>query len=82
MKKQWLLILFILVAIDIAYGQGCSQCKLITEQATELDEQSFGTSINKGILFLLAVPYIMLMILFRKHIIRLFKSIFRSENAA
>lgn len=75
MKKtlQFLTILFVcFIAID-AFGQGCSQCKMLSEQASKLDEASFGTNINWGILYLLLIPYIILMILFRKKIVTLFK---------
>ena len=46
--------LFVLIAVvlitDVALGQGCSQCKLLAEQGSELDEASFGSNINYGIL--------------------------------
>lgn len=55
------------------FGQGCSQCKMLSDQASKLDEASFGTNINWGILYLLFIPYIILMVLFRKKIVILFK---------
>jgi hypothetical protein len=45
----------------------------MTEQGSELDENSFGTNINSGILYLMAIPYLLLMFLFRKKIVSLFK---------
>ena len=77
MKKS-LQILVILCLTFFAFnvvGQGCSQCKMLSEQATELDEASFGTNINYGILYLMIIPYILLMILFRKRIKGLFLSL-------
>ena len=68
-----MLIVICLVAVDLAYGQGCSQCKLVSEQSTEAGEASFATNINKGILLLMSMPYIILLIAFRKRIIRFFK---------
>lgn len=56
-------------------AQGCSQCKLIAEQGSELDESSFGSNINYGILWLMIVPYILLFLFFRKRIVGLFKSL-------
>lgn len=56
-------------------AQGCSQCKLIAEQGSELDESSFGSNINYGILWLMVIPYILLFIFFRKRIVNLFKSL-------
>lgn len=74
MKKGLFLLAIALIAVDLAYGQGCSQCKLLAQQGSELDENSFGSSINTGILFLIAVPYLILMFFFRKQIAaRLFK---------
>ena len=32
------------------FAQGCSQCKLLAEQNAGLDENSFGSNINGGIL--------------------------------
>ena len=59
----------------IALGQGCSQCKLLAEQGSQLDEASFGSNINYGILYLMAAPYILLIIFFRKRIRRVFKAL-------
>jgi hypothetical protein len=76
MKKIILSLLLIVVgAFNFIYGQGCSQCKMVTEQATELDEASFGSNINSGILYLMLIPYILLMFLFRKRIIALIKTV-------
>lgn len=74
MKKGLFLLAIALIAVDFAFGQGCSQCKLLAQQGSELNENSFGSSINTGILFLIAVPYLILMFFFRKQIAaRLFK---------
>jgi hypothetical protein len=56
-----------------SFGQGCSQCKMLSQQGAELDEASFGSNINWGILYLLIIPYILLMFLFRKNIVSLLK---------
>jgi len=75
------LLLFTLVLLLILgfdgelIAQGCSQCKLIAEQGSDLDEASFGTNINYGILWLMVIPYILLFIFFRKRIVNLFKSL-------
>ncbi len=73
MKKRLFLLAITLIVVDFAFGQGCSQCKLLAQQGSELDENSFGSSINSGILFLIAIPYLILMFFFRKQIARLFK---------
>lgn len=75
-KRIFVLVLVVLVLFSTdAFSQGCSQCKLLAEQASEADEASFGSNINYGILYLMAVPYILLMVLFRKRIAGLFRAL-------
>lgn len=59
----------------------CSQCKLLAEQSgnpadDKLLGDSGGNNINSAILYIMAVPYIILTFLFRKQIKRLFKHTF------
>lgn len=58
----------------------CSQCKLVAEAAgVDKDAEILGISntsnINQGILYIMAVPYLILMFLFRKQIARLFQKV-------
>ncbi len=82
MNKKLLsfLVVFVLVFVSFqSFGQGCSQCKMIATQGatiTEVDEASFGTNINYGILYLMLIPYFLLMFLFRNKIISFTKSLF------
>lgn len=85
MKKRIFLLIIMLAIIcgDVVFSQGCSQCKLISEQSSEAGEASFATNINKGILLLMAMPYLILLIFLRKRIIRFFKQRFSTkENIA
>jgi hypothetical protein len=75
MKKALLLLFVTLLVTDILWGQGCSQCRLMAEQDAELGEEAFGNNINTGILYLMAVPYLLLMFLFRKRIFGFFKGL-------
>jgi hypothetical protein len=78
--KKWIVLavlFFIVLGDNDLIAQGCSQCKLLAEQGSELDEASFGSSINSGILYLMILPYLILMFLFRKYIFRFFKSLVR-----
>lgn len=75
MKKAAFLLLLALVIADFSWGQGCSQCRMLAEQGSELDENSFGSNINSGILYLMAVPYLLLMFLFRNRILSFFKGL-------
>lgn len=74
LKVISLLVVALLVA-DVAMGQGCSQCKLLAEQGAELDENSFGSNINYGIMILMTLPYILLFALFHKRIFAFFRSL-------
>jgi len=80
-KISFLILVVGLLSSDL-FGQGCSQCKLIAEQGSELDEGSFGSGINGGILYLMAIPYILLLLLFRKRLVRLFKQFFQQKSKA
>jgi hypothetical protein len=68
MKKK-IVLLFVLafVFIDAAYCQ-CSMCKKMATDASENNDISIGEQLNSGILYLLAVPYLILFVLFRKKI--------------
>lgn len=75
--KTFFLIIAVIFVADLAFGQGCSQCKLVAEQGSELDEASFGTNINYGILYLMAMPYIILLIMFRKRLFSFAKNMLK-----
>ena len=76
--KHKLILLFVLVFFQAStiLAQGCSQCKLLAKQGTEVDEASFGTNINSGILYLMIIPYLLLLFLFRKQILGFIKGFF------
>ncbi len=73
-------LLFVSFFVFDIFGQGCSQCKMLSEQATELDEASFGTNINWGIMYLMLIPYILLIVLFRKRLKGLFLNLTKNIN--
>jgi hypothetical protein len=50
---------------------------MLAEQGAEMEEASFGTSINSGILYLMTIPYLILLFLFREKIIGFFKGLAR-----
>jgi hypothetical protein len=79
-KKVVILLLLVAVLFTFdAYSQGCSQCKMLAEQSSELDEASFGSNINMGILYLMTIPYILLFFLFRKRIFAFVKGLKKSN---
>ena len=74
------LLLIILCMAGETYAQGCSQCKMVPMS----DQQGGGSAaigINKAILYIMAMPYIVLCILFRKQIVRYYRQ-FREKRRA
>ncbi|MFI5148098.1 MAG: hypothetical protein ACHQRM_00075 [Bacteroidia bacterium] len=70
----FLLIGLLFLASPEVHAQGCSQCKMIPQS----DLQNGGhiaSGINKGILYMMALPYIILFLLFRKQIIGFYKQL-------
>ena len=84
MKKNFILLIGVLfcLSFEFIYGQGCSQCKLVAEQASEVDDASFGSNINSGILYLMLIPYLILTFLFRGYILAFFKGLFNRSKSA
>lgn len=75
-NKIFFLTIFIFLSAGDLLAQGCAQCKMVAEQSAkpgELTEAAFGSNINTGILYLMVIPYILLMFIFRESIFRFFK---------
>ena len=80
MKRSiFLLVLFVLSSTQQIVAQGCSQCKMLAEQGSGLDENSFGSNINGGILYLMLIPYLILLFLFRKPVFNFLKGLFSAK---
>jgi hypothetical protein len=62
-------LLFALPELGIAQ---CAMCKQAAASTLEKNPNSLARSLNSGILYLMAVPYIMLMFIFRKQLKVLF----------
>ena len=56
----------------------CAMCKASVESSAN-GPNSVASGINKGILYLMAVPYVLLAFIFRKQIVSLWKS-FKSKR--
>lgn len=71
------LLLALCLAPDALLAQGCSMCKAVVENETEAfgGKQAIGAGLNSGILYLMAVPYLLLFLLFRKRIMGFFKEL-------
>ena len=80
--KKYILVIIAVFAVEMVFSQGCSQCKMMAEQGSELEEGAFGKNINSGILYLMIIPYLILMFLFRKQLISLAKQyLFKNKTA-
>lgn len=71
MKRLFLITIVLFLSFDLLYGQ-CAMCKAVSESGGE-DPEGIGSGLNTGILYLMAVPYILLFLLFRKQIFGFFK---------
>jgi hypothetical protein len=77
MRTRLLLALFTLALVafpEVLHAQGCAMCKAVVESGEGSGhifggEQSIGKGLNNGILYLMAVPYLLLFMLFRKKIV-------------
>ena len=78
--KRWLPLLFLLLLVlpPDALAQGCAMCKATVESGQDQSgifggQQAVGQGLNKGILMLMVVPYILLFLFFRKRIVGFFR---------
>jgi hypothetical protein len=73
-----LVIALLVVVVSTNADAQCVMCKATAESNnTAADEEAatVGAGINSGILYMMAIPYILLFLFFRKRIIRTFKEI-------
>jgi hypothetical protein len=52
---------------------------MLAEQGHGLDENNFAGSINGGILYLMLIPYLILLFLFRKPIFNFVRGFFKAK---
>jgi Na+/alanine symporter len=81
MKRFLVFLVLTVMTGSHAIAQGCSQCKLMAEQGVGVDDTTFASNINSGILYLMAFPYLILLVLFRKQITRFLKSFFTQAKS-
>ncbi len=71
MRKPYYIVLFfvlLIVLIPTISEAQCAMCKQAAESGLKNDPKSMARSLNSGILYLMAVPYILLMFIFRKQL--------------
>jgi hypothetical protein len=69
-------IALLLVISPIDLSAQCAMCKEAAETSLKNDPTSMVRSLNSGILYLMAVPYLMILFIFRKQIANLWRSKF------
>ena len=69
MKKSWITLFFLILIIALPqFSEAqCAMCKASVE-SSQGQANSVAGGINKGILYLMAVPYLLLMFIFRKQV--------------
>lgn len=76
MKKHYFILVIILLLVllpNITEAQ-CAMCKA-SVQSSEGQKNSVAGGINQGILYLMAIPYILLAFIFRKQLVTVWKVI-------
>lgn len=75
MRKPYYIVLFFVLLVllipTISEAQ-CAMCKQAAESGLKNDPKSMARSLNTGILYLMAVPYLMLAFIFRKQLKTIF----------
>ena len=67
------MLLFMILAED-GFSQ-CAMCKAAAESNLEHDPKSIARGLNKGILFLMAIPYVIVGVIYRNELFLLLKNI-------
>lgn len=80
MKRGSLFILSLVVLLVLCpqpdLSAQCAMCKAAAESSMKSDSNSIARGLNSGILYLMAIPYIMIAFIFRKQIAKLWRSKF------
>lgn len=77
-RRTFILIGILMLAIAPAdlFAQGCAMCKAVVESEQSFGgSQAIGKGLNKGIMYLMAVPYVLVFLLFRKRIVAFFREL-------
>jgi len=72
------LAIFIL-GISLGADAQCAMCKATAESATDNIDQSIGEGLNSGILYLMGIPYVLMLftvlVFFRKPLVKFYKEL-------
>ncbi len=79
--KKYYFIIFVLIIVaffPLDMDAQCAMCKSAV-QSSQDNPNSVAKKLNTGILYLMAVPYLMIAFIFRKQLITLYKTL-RGKN--
>ena len=84
-SKYFLLIaLFFILLSPFDISAQCAMCKEAASSSLKDNPTGMARSLNSGILYLMAVPYLMMLFIFRKQVVQVWKIVFKkfSKNTA
>lgn len=72
-KRSYIVVLIALLLLCVIDAQAqCAMCKAAAESDLENNTRSVAGGLNKGILFLMAIPYLVVGVIFRKEVFAFF----------
>ena len=80
-KKAYLVVLVVLLVLVVTNSDAqCAMCKAAAESDLENNTRSIARGLNKGILFLMGIPYLIVGIIFRKELVAYLKGLKERRN--
>lgn len=80
--KYLLFITILIFAFQVEMHSQCAMCKQAAESSMKTNPNSMARNLNTGILYLMAVPYLMIAFIFRKQIFMLWKKLMSRRHRA
>lgn len=82
MPKKTIILLFFFLCIVFSGSveAQCAMCKQAAASSLDKDPNSIAKGLNSGILYLMAVPYLLILFIFRKQIFSLWKKLRSKET--
>jgi hypothetical protein len=75
LRQISVLIAFFLLLCSLSASAQCAMCKAAAETSMKSDPGSMARGLNKGILYLMAVPYLLIAFIFRKQLAVVWKKL-------
>ena len=80
MRSKYITATLVLLLFAVTAYSQCAMCKAAAESDLKNNPNSLAKGLNTGILFLMAIPYVIVSIIFRKDIGQFFKNIGNKEK--